>query len=196
MNKENKFRSEHQRNDFSDELERKFADCMPVNIYELAKGQHRSHSDGATPDTQELPSGVTGVQSQLETEKLWQNRLHMLLNAERTLNSITRYRKLTAILVTASMAILLFSLFVAPSLPPSVFYGIILICLCGVATYPAWCVATKSAQEQRDSISRMFYKSNHEVELSNGEVTLINRANYASVTKIHIADRNIGQLAT
>ena len=193
MNKENKFRSEHQRNDFSDELERKFADCMPVNIYELAKGQHRSQSDGEMPET---PSGVIGVQSQLETEKLWQNRLHMLLNAERTLNSITRYRKLMAILVTASMAILLFSLFVAPSLPPSVFYGIILICLCGVATYPAWCVATKSAQEQRDSISRMFYKSNHEVELSNGEVTLINRANYASVTKIHIADRNIGQLAT
>lgn len=193
MNKENKFRSEHQRNDFSDELERKLADCVPVNIYELAKGQHRSQSDGEMPET---PSGVIGVQSQLETEKLWQNRLHLLLNAERTLNSITRYRKLTAILVTASMAILLFSLFVAPSLPPSVFYGIILICLCGVATYPAWCVATKSAQEQRDSISRMFYKSNHEVELSNGEVTLINRANYASVTKIHIADRNIGQLAT
>jgi hypothetical protein len=193
MNKENKFRSEHQRNDFSDELERKFADCVPVNIYELAKGQHRSQSDGAMPDT---PSGVIGIQSQLETEKLWQNRLHLLLNAERTLNSITRYRKLTAILITASMAILLFSLFVAPSLPPSVFYGIILICICGFATYPAWCVATKSAQEQRDSISRMFYKSNHEVELSNGEVTLINRANYASVTKIHIADRNIGQLAT
>lgn len=193
MNKENKFRSEHQRNDFSDELERKFADCVPVNIYELAKGQHRSQSDGLMPDS---PSGVIGIQSKLETEKLWQNRLHLLLNAERTLNSITRYRKLMAILVTASMAILLFSLFVAPSLPPSVFYGIILICLCGVATYPAWCVATKSAQEQRDSISRMFYKSNHEVELSNGEVTLINRANYASVTKIHIADRNIGQLAT
>jgi hypothetical protein len=193
MNKENMFRSEHQRNDFSDELERKFADCVPVNIYELAKGQHRSQSDGLMPDS---PSGVIGIQSKLETEKLWQNRLHLLLNAERTLNSITRYRKLMAILVTASMAILLFSLFVAPSLPPSVFYGIILICLCGVATYPAWCVATKSAQEQRDSISRMFYKSNHEVELSNGEVTLINRANYASVTKIHIADRNIGQLAT
>jgi hypothetical protein len=193
MNKENKFRSEHQRNDFSDELERKFADCVPVNIYELAKGQHRSQSDGVMPDS---PSGVIGIQSQLETEKLWQNRLHLLLNAERTFNSITRYRKLTAILVTASMAILLFSLFVAPTLPPSVFYGIILICLCGVATYPAWCVATRSAQEQRDSISRMFYKSNHEVELSNGEVTLINRANYASVTKIHIADCNIGQLAT
>lgn len=193
MNKENRFRSEHQRNDSSDELERKFADCVPINIYELAKGQHRSQSSAAMPET---PSGVIGVQSQLETEKLWQNRLFLLLNTERTLNSIIRYRKLTGLLVTASMAILLFSLFVAPSLPPSVFYGIILICLCGVATYPAWCVATKSAQEQRDSISRMFYKSNHEVELLNGEVTLINRANYASVTKIHIADRNIGQLAT
>lgn len=193
MNKENKFRSEHQRNDLSDELERKFADCVPVNIYKLAKGQHHSQRASATS---EAPSGVIGVQSQLETETLWQNRLHLLLNAESTLNSIIRYRKLTAILVTASMAILLFSLFVAPSLPPFVFYGIITIGICGIATYPAWCVATKSAQEQRDSISRMFYKSNHEVELSNGEVTLINRANYASVTKIHIADRNIGQLAT
>ena len=115
MNKEYKFRSEHQKNDFSDELERKFADCVPVNIYELAKGQRRSQSDGATPDTQESHSGVIGGQSQLETEKLWQNRLHLLLNAERTLNNITRYRKLTAILVTASMATLLFSLFVAPS---------------------------------------------------------------------------------
>jgi hypothetical protein len=193
MNSENEFRNEHQRNDFSVELERKFADCVPVNIYELAKGQHRSHGGAAMFETS--PS-VVGAQSQLETEKLWQGRLHLLLNAERTLNSTIRFRKLTAFLVTASMAILMFSLFIAPSLPPSVFYGIITIGICGIATYPAWCVATKSAQEQRDSISRMFYKSNHEVELSNGEVTLINRANYASVTKIHIADRNIGQLAT
>ena len=193
MNSENEFRNEHQRNDFSVELERKFADCVPVNIYELAKGQHRSHGGAAMSETS--PS-VVGAQSQLETEKLWQSRLHLLLNAEQTLNSTIRFRKLTAFLVTASMAILMFSLFIAPSLPPSVFYGIITIGICGIATYPAWCVATKSAQEQRDSISRMFYKSNHEVELSNGEVTLINRANYASVTKIHIADRNIGQLAT
>ena len=193
MNSENEFRNEHQRNDFSVELERKFADCVPVNIYELAKGQHRSHGGAAMSETS--PS-VVGAQSQLETEKLWQSRLHLLLNAEQMLNSTIRFRKLTAFLVTASMAILMFSLFIAPSLPPSVFYGIITIGICGIATYPAWCVATKSAQEQRDSISRMFYKSNHEVELSNGEVTLINRANYASVTKIHIADRNIGQLAT
>jgi hypothetical protein len=193
MNKENKFRSEHQRNDFSEELERKFTDGVPVNIYELAKGQHPLQSDSATSES---PTSITGVQSQLEIDELWQNRLHLLLNAERTLNSITRYRKLTAIVVTACMAILMFSLFVAPTLSPFVFYGIITLGICGLATYPAWCVATRSAQEQRDHISRMFYKSNHEVELSNGEVTLINRANYANVTTLNIADRNIGQLAT
>jgi hypothetical protein len=43
MNSENELRNEHQRNDFSVELERKFADCVPVDIYELAKSQHRSH---------------------------------------------------------------------------------------------------------------------------------------------------------
>jgi len=38
----------------------------------------------------------------------------------------------------------------------------------------------------------LFYKSNHEVEMADGKMTLINRANYASVTQIHILDRKLG----
>lgn len=56
MSKENKFRSEEQKKDFSDELERKFADCVPVNIYEMAKGQYRSRNDST--ESTNMPSVI------------------------------------------------------------------------------------------------------------------------------------------
>ena len=49
MNKTNKFCGEEQNNSFSEELQRKLADCVPLNIYALAKGQFRSESDSTKP---------------------------------------------------------------------------------------------------------------------------------------------------
>lgn len=49
MNKANKFCGEEQKNNFSEELQRKLADCVPLNIYALAKGQFLSESDSTKP---------------------------------------------------------------------------------------------------------------------------------------------------
>lgn len=42
MNKKNSFSNEHQVSDINEVIERRFAEGVPVNIYELAKGLHRS----------------------------------------------------------------------------------------------------------------------------------------------------------
>jgi hypothetical protein len=89
----------------------------------------------------------------------------------------------------------LFSLYLAPSMSPVVFYALSAIAAFGIATYPAWFLVSKSNRKRRDHISSLFYKSNHEVEIADGKMTLINRANYASVTQIHITDRNFGSMA-
>jgi len=93
------------------------------------------------------------------------------------------------------MAMFLFSLYIAPTMSPVLFYGLIVVAAFGMATYPAWLLASKSNKKQRDDISRLFYKSNHEIEMSDGKITLINRANYASVTQIHVLDRKLGLFA-
>ncbi len=196
MNKDNKVRNKQQvanstAADSSAELESMLSDNVPINIYEFAKGRVQNSKADIKSAT-----SIIGVQSQKETEQLWQDRLKTLANAEKTLNNVIRFKKLTAISLIASVALLIFSTYFTPTLPPFVFYGIILVAASALATYPAWFLAAKSAQNQRDSISRMFYKSNHEVELANGDLTLVNRANYADVTKIRVLDSNIGQLAT
>jgi hypothetical protein len=93
------------------------------------------------------------------------------------------------------MAMFLFSLYVAPTMSPALFYGLFALSVFGFVTYPAWLVASKSNKKQRDAISRMFYMSNHEVDMSDGKITLINRANYANVTHINVLERELGQLA-
>jgi hypothetical protein len=131
----------------------------------------------------------------LETETLWKRRLKMLLDAENNLIKVIRLRKITGIFTVASMAMFLFSLYVAPTMSPALFYGLFALSVFGFVTYPAWLVASKSNKKQRDAISRMFYMSNHEVDMSDGKITLINRANYANVTHINVLERELGQLA-
>ena len=50
----------------------------------------------------------------------------------------------------------------------------------------------QDSQKQRDAISKMFYQSNHELEIAEGKVTLINRANYANVTYVHMMNPDAG----
>ena len=49
MNKTTKLCGEEQKNYFSEELQRKLADCVPLNIYALAKGHFLSESDSTKP---------------------------------------------------------------------------------------------------------------------------------------------------
>ncbi|WP_334021943.1 hypothetical protein [Alteromonas sp. S015] len=131
----------------------------------------------------------------LETERLWKKRLSMLLDAENNLMKVLRFRKITGISTVASMAMFLFSLYVAPTMSPALFYCLIAVASFGMATYPVWLLASKTNKKQRDDISRLFYKSNHEVDMSEGKITLINRANYANVTQIRVLDRELGLFA-
>jgi hypothetical protein len=62
----------------------------------------------------------------------------------------------------------------------------------GLVTYPAWFLLGKDSQKQRDPISKMFYQSNHELEIAEGKVTLVNRANYANVTYVHMMNPDAG----
>jgi len=128
-----------------------------------------------------------------ETEQVWKKRLNMLRAAENNLIKVIRLRKITGIFTVASIAVFLFSLYVAPTMPPAVFYGLIALAVFGFTTYPAWFLASKSNKKQRDAISRLFFMSNHEVDMVDGKVTLIDRASYASVTELHVMDRKLGQ---
>ena len=176
----------------SDLLEQSFQsainDGAAVNVFERA----RHFRDVASAS--EKPRLVE-ARTSLETENLWKKRLNMLLDAESKLVKVIRLRKITGIFTVLSTAMFLFSLYLAPSMSPVVFYALSAIAAFGIATYPAWFLVSKSNRKRRDHISSLFYKSNHEVEIADGKMTLINRANYASVTQIHIMDRNFGSIA-
>ena len=161
---------------------------VAVNVFERAQ-----HFRQATPASNK--PRLVEARTNLETEKLWKKRLTLLLDAENNLIKVIRLRKITGIFTVLSMAMFLFSLYVAPSMSPVAFYGLIAVAAFGVATYPAWFLVSKSNRKRRDHISSLFYKSNHEVEIVDGKMTLINRANYASVTQIHILDRKLGLFA-
>lgn len=163
-------------------------DGAAVNVFERAQ-----HFRQATPASNK--PRLVEARTNLETEKLWKKRLVLLLDAENNLIKVIRLRKITGIFTVLSMAMFLFSLYIAPTMSPVLFYGLIVVAAFGMATYPAWLLASKSNKKQRDDISRLFYKSNHEIEMSDGKITLINRANYASVTQIHVLDRKLGLFA-
>ena len=157
---------------------------------------------GQLPDSERIQSAsiaqptLVGEQSQSETESLWHRRLGLLLNAENNLIKVIRLRKIAGIFTVASTAMLLFSLYTAPMMAPALFYCLMALAAVGVFAYPVLFVASKLNRKQRDAISRMFYMSNHEIDMSDGKISVINRANYTCVAQIHILDRKLGQLAT
>ncbi|GFD76405.1 hypothetical protein ACI7YQ_16120 [Alteromonas marina] len=173
----------------SDLLEQSFQSAInngaAVNVYEQAQFFRNAASANDKPRLVE-------ARTSLETETLWKKRLFMLLEAENKLLKVIRLRKITGIFTVLSVAVFIFSLFVAPSMSPKAFYSLVAVAAFGIATYPAWFLLSKSNRKRRDQISSLFYKSNHEVETADGKMTLINRANYASVTQIHILDRKLG----
>ncbi|MBU2979252.1 hypothetical protein [Alteromonas sp. C1M14] len=128
----------------------------------------------------------------LETEQLWKKRLGILLAAEKNFAKVMRLRKSTSIVLVLSVGMSLFSLYVEPTLSPVLFFGLLALAAVSLVVYPASIVATRSSQKHRNDISRMFYQSNHEVDIAGGRMTLINRANNANVTQINIWNDEFG----
>ncbi|MDO6568222.1 hypothetical protein Q4561_14210 [Alteromonas sp. 1_MG-2023] len=139
---------------------------------------------------------LIGVQSKEDTERLWKKRLNLYLNAEQNLLKVGRVRNITSIVATLSVSLLLFSLYMSPTLTPLLFFTLSIVSALGIAIYPVCVLISNECQKKRDNISRMFYQSNHELEIVDGKVTLINRSNYTNVTHVHILDRYSGQFAT
>lgn len=138
---------------------------------------------------------LVDTHTRVQTEQLWQKRLRMFVRAERALLKMSRLSKLTGVFTVASTGTLLFSLYMAPTLPPSVFFALFVTMAFGVITYPAWLLVGNDSRKRRDSISKMFYLSNHELDIEGDKVTLINRANYAYVTHVHVTDSHLGQFS-
>lgn len=138
---------------------------------------------------------LVDTRTSVETEQLWKNRLHMYVRSETMLLKVNRLRKLTAVFTVASLGTLIFSLYMAPTLPPAVFFALFVTMAFGVITYPAWLLIGKDSRNRRDAISRRFYQSNHELDIQGNKVTLINRANYAYVTHVNVTDNHIGQFS-
>ncbi|MDP2537565.1 hypothetical protein [Alteromonas stellipolaris] len=164
-----------------------------MNVVNLHAHRVTSLADSHIDEAAEPCAKLIGGQSKEETEQLWKKRLNLYVNAEKKLLKITRLRKVTGVVTLACMGALFFSLYMAPILTPFVFFSMVVVMALGVATYPAWFLLGRSSQKTRDSISRMFYQSNHELEIADGKVTLINRASYANVTHVNILDSNLGQ---
>lgn len=136
---------------------------------------------------------LIGVQSQQDTEQLWKKRLNLYLKMERKVLKVKRLRKVSSIVTSMAVGTLVFSLYMAPTLNPVVFISLLIVIGLGVSTFPAWVLLGRNSQLTRDSISRKFYESNHELEIAEGKITLISRANYANVTHVNISDFDLGQ---
>jgi len=144
-----------------------------------------------TGSAYECPS-IVDSHTAVETEQLWKKRLNMFVRAEERLLKIKRMRKVTALFIVASSSVLFFSFYMAPTLSPTAFLTMFVLMVFGLVTYPAWFLLGKDSQKQRDAISKMFYQSNHELEIAEGKVTLINRANYTNVTYVHMMNPDAG----
>ena len=110
--------------DQSPTLEQSFQSAInegaAVNVFALAQQFKNTNPAFKKPQLVE-------ERTSLETEQLWKKRLSMLLDAENKLMKVIRFRKITGIFTVASMAMFLFSLYVAPTMSPVLFYCLIAV---------------------------------------------------------------------
>ncbi|HCG90114.1 MAG TPA: hypothetical protein DE044_14585, partial [Alteromonas macleodii] len=101
--------------DQSPTLEQSFQSAInegaAVNVFALAQQFKNTNPAFKKPQLVE-------ERTSLETEQLWKKRLSMLLDAENKLMKVIRFRKITGIFTVASMAMFLFSLYIAPTMSP------------------------------------------------------------------------------
>ncbi|GEM_PF-3902427 len=124
--------------------------------------------------------------SQLRT--LWQQRLCLFRDAEKSLQKAKRLMAAWMVVVVAGFSMLSFSLFVAPVTSEWMFAGGFIAFAIGMIFQPFCYVWVKQQRKHRDALSRRFYVSNHEVEITDSHLVLINRGNYAAVTQVPILE--------
>ena len=122
-------------------------------------------------------------------ENVWLSRLRLFGEAERALQKARRLMVLWMLVIVASLCMLFFTLYVAPV--SSVWFFVI-ECVAlgtGLILQPVSFLMLKEQRRHRDALSKRFYDSNHEIEVSDSHLTLINRSNYSVVTRAPILER-------
>lgn len=120
---------------------------------------------------------------------VWQTRLAIFRNAERAVQKAKRLMAISMIVIVVSLSILYFSLNVAPVPSDWLFVIECVALVTGLLAVPASFLLLKEQRRHRDALSRRFYESNHEVDVTDSHLSLINRGNYAVVTRVPLLGR-------
>ncbi len=118
----------------------------------------------------------------------WNARLNAMLKAEKALQRANRLRKVSAAVIVVSTTMLIFALSVTPDLSPVWFISALAVGIAGLLTFPVSWMLSLVSRQHRDTLSRKFYESNHEVALENNHLVVINRGNYKAVTRVPVLD--------
>ncbi|MDO6477056.1 hypothetical protein Q4520_16650 [Alteromonas sp. 1_MG-2023] len=124
-----------------------------------------------------------------QLENLWQNRLRQFCAAEKALQRAKRMMAIWLVVVVISLCMLCFSLFVSPVSPVWLFTLEFIAFFSGCVVQPVCYLLVKEQRRHRDALSKRFYQSNHEVEVTDSHLVLINRGNYSAVTRVPILER-------
>ena len=118
----------------------------------------------------------------------WNSRLRKLLHAEHRLHQAQRLRAVVYTIIVACILILGFSLYLAPAVVAWVFVFEATLLMSAIIVLPYTVLRSKECQRHRDTLSRKFYESNHEVEYTDDALVLINRSTYTAVTKVSLTE--------
>ncbi|QPG06079.1 hypothetical protein IT774_02280 [Salinimonas marina] len=118
----------------------------------------------------------------------WNSRLRKLLNAEQQMHRAQRLRALTYAIIVACTLVLGFSLYLAPVAAAWVFVLEATALMIGLVILPYAVLRSKECRRHRDTLSRKFYESNHEVEYTDDALVLIDRSTYTAVTRVPLTE--------
>lgn len=113
-----------------------------------------------------------------EPKDIWQQRMKRFLTTELLLQKIERWRVISGTLFMLCFLILCFSSVTPLAMSPMAFLITLTGLGIGLVTFPLLYLWINTLSKHRNKLSSFFYKTNHEVEFSNGELKLINRGNY------------------
>ena len=150
--------------------------------------ESRAEETVGNSNTEASTEGYVGnTVSQLRD--LWQQRLRLFREAEKSLQKAQRLLAVWLVVIVCGLCALSFSLFVAPVTSVWLFAGGFTAFAAGCILQPLCFLWVKQQRKHRDALSRRFYISNHEVEITDSHLVLINRGNYAAVTQVPILER-------
>lgn len=120
---------------------------------------------------------------------VWQTRLAIFRDAERAVQKAKRLMAISMIVIVMCLSILYFSLNVVPVPSDWLFVIECVALITSLFAVPASYLLLKEYRRHRDALSRRFYESNHEVDATDSYLHLIDRGNYAVVTRVPLLGR-------